>query len=257
MALKTEKIFLDIAGFRLLEDVSASVMPGKVTAVLGPNGAGKTSLLRVISGELTPQLGSVFIGGQSLQELPAQSRARRLAVLPQHSALSFPFTVEEVVRLGRIPHDTGVKRDVEIIHEALLAVDAEHLAKREYTRLSGGEKQRVHFARVLTQIWEAQVEGDRFLVLDEPTSSLDLAHQQLTVELVRDLAAQGVGVLIAIHDINLAALMADHMVLLKQGAVVAEGPPKDILTVELVRSVFEVDVIIGLHPEKGTPTVLV
>jgi heme transport system ATP-binding protein len=256
MPLTATEVSLTLSGRQLLRNVDVVIEAGKVTTILGPNGAGKTSLLRVLCGELNAQRGSVQIEGQNLSDISAQAKAKKLAVLPQHSALNFPFSVQEVVQLGRIPHNSGIKRDTEIVMEALQTVDCAHLASREYTRLSGGEKQRVHLARVLAQIWEAPEEGGRFLILDEPTSSLDLAHQQLTIAVVRSLAHKGVGVLLAIHDLNLAAAMSDHMVFLKQGVLVESGSPSEILRAELVRSVFDVDVTIGRHPAKGTPMVL-
>ncbi|RLA55889.1 MAG: heme ABC transporter ATP-binding protein, partial [Gammaproteobacteria bacterium] len=125
-----------------------------------------------------------------------------------------------------------------------------------YTQLSGGEKQRVQLARVLAQIWEPSSEGDRYLVLDEPTSSLDLAHQQMTLDVVRNLAQKGVGIMIVIHDLNLAARCADQMLLLQCGRIVISGTPQDVLKPENIHSVFQVDAHIGRHPVSGTPLVI-
>ncbi len=256
MALSGDNLSLVIGGAPLLGGVSIAVSAGSVTAVMGPNGAGKTSLARVLCGEWKPTEGTVALSGRGLHDWPAGERAKHLAVLPQHSVLNFPFTAEEVVMLGRIPHDTGIVHDQEIVEAALAAVDGSYLATRDYMRLSGGERQRVHFARVLAQIWEPPSEGERFLILDEPTASFDLAHQQLTLEVVRRLADQGVGVLIVLHDLNLAARCADQVLLLQCGTIAAAGSPQDVLTEDNLQSVFQVSAHIGTHPVTGTPLVI-
>ena len=158
--------------------------------------------------------------------------------------------------LGRTPHDTGVAHDREIVEAALKSVDGNYLASRIYTQLSGGEKQRVHLARVLAQVWERAPEGERYLVLDEPTSSFDLAHQKLTLEIVRNLAERGVGILMVIHDLNLAARCSDRMLLMQCGRVVISGRPQEVLQREIISRVFQVEATIGVHPQSGTPLVI-
>jgi iron complex transport system ATP-binding protein len=256
MTLAAQNLSLRLSDTPLLADVQLEVRPGEITTVLGPNGAGKTSLLRILVGDLVPDTGTVTLNGRALQQWSSVHRARTLAVLPQHSLLDFPFTAAEVVMLGRTPHATGVAHDREIVAQALTSVDGDYLAGRIYTQLSGGEKQRVHLARVLAQIWESSPEGDRFLVLDEPTSSFDLAHQQLTLEVVRSLAKKGVGILMVIHDLNLAARCADQMLLMQCGRIVISGTPDAVLTPENVSRVFHVQATIGTHPVSGTPLVI-
>lgn len=256
MTLAAHNASLRLSGVTLLDNASIELQPGEVTAVLGPNGAGKTSLLRVLVGELALQDGSVTLSGKALALWPARLKARSVAVLPQHSLLDFPFTASEVVLLGRTPHETGKQRDEQIVTEALAAVDATHLAARFYTQLSGGEKQRVQLARVLAQIWDREPDNNRFLILDEPTSSFDLAHQQLTLDVVRQLAGDGVGVLMVLHDLNLAARCADRIVLMCGGLVVQSGSPHEVLNTQTISSVFGVDVSIGIHPVTGTPLVI-
>lgn len=241
---------------RLFRGLNATLAPGQLLRVTGANGAGKTSLLRILCGELAPQPGAVELAGRPLGDWQPVARARALAVLPQHSVLSFPFTAQEVVQLGRIPHATGASRDAQIVELALRRVDCDYLAQRDYTRLSGGEKQRVQLARVLAQIWEPAAGGERYLLLDEPTASFDLAHQRMTLDIVRELAGAGVGVLMVLHDLNLAARCADHMVLLQCGRIAAAGHPREVLTPEVIRGVFAVDASIGTHPVSGTPLVI-
>jgi iron complex transport system ATP-binding protein len=182
--------------------------------------------------------------------------AQSLAVMPQHSSLNFAFSCEEVVELGRTPHATGTKIDREIAHSALESVDGDQLAKRLYTELSGGEKQRVQLARVLAQIWQPEPGQSRYLLLDEPTASFDLAHQRLTLDVLRRLASEGVGILVVMHDLNLAAQLADTMVLMKQGRIMTTGQAEHVMQASLIREVFDVDVSIVKHPRHGRPSAL-
>jgi heme transport system ATP-binding protein len=256
MALIARNVSVHLAGFDLLSDIEVVVAPGQVTAIVGPNGAGKSSLLRVITGELPATFGEVRLNQRRFQEWQPEKRGRHLAVLPQLMPLNFPFTAAEVVALGRIPHNTGRERDRNIVDAALKRVDASYLVKRFYTQMSGGEKQRVQLARVLAQIWEPVEDGPRYLVLDEPTSAFDLSHQQMTLEIVREFADQGVGILMVLHDLNLAARCADNLVVLTCGRVAAQGSPKEVLTEELVASVFNVSVMISEHPVTKKPLVI-
>ncbi len=256
MAIQAQTISVHLAGFNLLRQINLTIEPGQITAVVGPNGAGKSSLLKVLTGELKPTMGEVLLNNKTLSQWSNREKANILAVLPQHSELSFPFTASEVVALGRIPQETGYKKDQQITHEALALVDAEYLQKRLYTEMSGGEKQRVQLARVLAQIWDPSPFGHQFLVLDEPTSAFDLSHQLMTLEIVKTLAAKGVGVLMVLHDLNLASRCADNLVVLNQGAIAAQGSPEDVLSEELVNKVFGVNAVISRHPVSHTPMVI-
>jgi len=256
VALMAENISLHISGFNLLRNVSMRVEPGTVTAIVGPNGAGKSSLLKVLTGEMTASTGHVSLNHQPLNAWALGQKAKMLAVLPQHTVLNFPFTANEVVALGRIPHQTGILKDELIVADALKAVDANYLQKRFYTQMSGGEKQRVQLARVLAQIWEPTQLGDQFLVLDEPTSAFDLSHQKLTLEIVRGLAEQGTGVVMVLHDLNLAARCADNLVVFDSGTIAAQGSPEEVLTEALISQVFGVKSIIAKHPVTQKPLVI-
>ncbi len=256
MSLLATGIHLHVAGFDLLSGIGMELLPGTVTAVVGPNGAGKSSLLRVLCGDLPATRGEVLLNSRPLGAWDAATRARMLAVLPQQSTLDFPFTAREVVSLARVPHDTGAVRDREIVRAALEAVDASYLDKRYYTYMSGGEKQRVQLARVLAQIWEPAPEGDRVLLLDEPTSAFDLSHQQITLDIVRRVASEGVAVLVVLHDLNLAARCADRMLVLSCGGLAADGPPADVLDEALVERVFGLRCKVMPHPLTGGPMVV-
>lgn len=254
--LEAQGLSFSIAGFSLLRDIDLCVEPGKVTAIIGPNGAGKTSLLRLLTGEQRPTAGNIALSGRPLGDWSPTQLARVMAVLPQSSRLDFPFTAREVVMMGRIPHATGLVRDTAIVDAALAAVDGSYLDKRFYTHMSGGEKQRVQLARVLAQIWEPVTDHARVLILDEPTSSFDLAHQQLTITNMCSFAAQGVGVLVVIHDLNMAARCADQLLVLSCGRIAAFGSPQQVLTATTIKQVFNVDVSIGINPLTGTPLVI-
>lgn len=247
-----------VGGAPLLDDVALNVAPGDVVAIIGPNGAGKSTLLRALAGDVQPADGTVRLLGRPLHAWPVQEQARRRAVLPQQSTLAFAFTAREVVLLGRVPHSGGAAgpRDVAIAEAALEAVDAGHLADRWYTTLSGGEQQRVHLARVLAQIWEPIDDQPRFLLLDEPTNNLDLAHQHHTLALARRWARQSVGVVVVLHDLNLAAQYADRLVLLYAGRVVAVGTPADVLTPAQIAAVFGLPVQVLAHPSFPGPLVV-
>ncbi len=187
---------------------------------------------------------------------PGGSCPGRLAYLPQLSLLNFPYTVEEVVALGRIPHDSGTERDGDIMAEVMAATDIVPLRHRLYTRLSGGEKQRVQLARILAQIWDADPRSGGLLLLDEPTTALDLSHQQLVLTAVRAVAARGCAVVLVIHDLNLIAGIADQVAVLQAGRLVAAGTPSAVFTEDLFRKVFSIDVLIQSHPERAQPLVI-
>ncbi|MEX2489675.1 MAG: heme ABC transporter ATP-binding protein [Pseudomonadales bacterium] len=236
---------LDDAGFRvqgkqLLDHVDLCLEPGRVVGVIGANGAGKTSLLKLASAELSPTSGEARLDRASLKTCTRESLARQIAVLPQHSMLDFPFRVDEVLHMGRIPHMTGQSVDAAIVDEVSKIMQLQAFAYRTYTTLSGGERQRVQIGRVLCQVWDV-VQG-AYLLFDEPTAPLDLAHQLTFLSLVKELAQKGAGILLILHDINLAARFADEIILLKEGRVLANGQPDAVLTADNIRAGFGVEV---------------
>ncbi|WP_461538747.1 heme ABC transporter ATP-binding protein [Spongorhabdus nitratireducens] len=258
-----QKACLEVAGLTverggrlLLQDISLSVAPGEMVAVLGPNGAGKSTLFRSITGEMAFQQGLVSLGQQAIDSWSPLDKAHLLGVLPQSSTLNFSFSVEEVVLLGRTPHATSNAENLEIVTAALKKVDALHLLERNYTALSGGEKQRVHLARVLAQVWEPSARGSRVLLLDEPTSALDPAHQHLTLQVAREFATADTGCMVILHDFNLAARYADRVLVIQNGQLVASGTPDEVMTPDVIHRVFELDVVVMKHPQHGCPLVI-
>jgi iron complex transport system ATP-binding protein len=226
--------------------------------VVGPNGAGKSTLLRVLSGDLRAYDGTVALLGRPLRAWAPDALARARAVLPQESTLTFPFSALEVVMLGRTPHGGSVGAHARAIClEALAAVAMDAMAERLYPTLSGGERQRVQLARVLAQIWRAaDAPGGRVLFLDEPIASLDLAQQHRALAVARRFAADGVAVLVVLHDLNLAAQHADRVAVLRDGALAAVGAPEAVLTPALVERVFGIPVAVVPHPAGGRPVLV-
>ncbi len=237
----------------LVRNASFSLKSGEILAIIGPNGAGKSSLLKAIEGSLT------FQGEINIAELAEETklRARQLAVLPQHSVLNFPFTVAEVVELGRIPHASGKQRDLEIVAEALELMDISYMAERRYPDLSGGEKQRVQLSRVFSQIWEPDpLFPNRLLLLDEPSSALDLGHQHHLMRAIKQFAERGVGIVMVMHDINLAARYADSLLALLCSEQIAFGTPKDVIIEPTMERLFGLPVEVLLSEEHQSPVVV-
>ena len=226
---------------------------GKVTTLLGPNGAGKSTLLKALCQEIESQ-GHINYFGRDRTLWSPSTLAKHLAMLPQHSTLTFPFLANEVVELGGIPLQESNRALTKIAQEKMDTADVSHLADRLYPSLSGGEKQRVHLARVLTQLHHS---GDQcVLMLDEPTSALDLAHQHNTLKIARKMAdEQNAAVIVVLHDLNLAAQYSDRLLVLKDGQLVCDGPPWDTLTPEMVEEVYGYRSIIEKHPTMNFPQV--
>ena len=256
--LRAEKISFSVGKKQILKNVSASFLPGEFNMILGPNGSGKSSFLKIFSGEINRFQGTVLYDNKKIKELRKEELAKKRAVMSQQADLGFPLLVEEVVMMGRYPHFTfnPNKKDVTICNEVIERMNLVEFKERNYLTLSGGEKQRVQFARVLAQVWEKPADGYRYLVLDEPLNSLDISYQheflQAAVELIKDHT-----VLIAVmHDINLAAHYADNLFFLKEGELVVHGKPKDILTENIIEKVFNIKTTVIENPITGKPLVV-
>jgi len=231
MALTLDAVTLDLGRRRVLDAVSASIAPGRVTVVLGPNGAGKTSLLRVAAGLVAPSAGAAAIGGDDIQRLPREVRARTIGYLPQQGDVAWNMIARDVIALGRLPYrDTN---DASAIAAALAATDTETLADRRVGELSGGERARILLARVLA--------GEpQWLLADEPLASLDPAHQLDMLDRLRVVARGGAGVAVVLHDLAQAARIADDAILMAGGSIVAAGAAEEILTADRLGDLFGV-----------------
>lgn len=246
-----------LSGKAIVSDVAFTARAGELTAIAGPNGSGKTTTMKAVSGELRYH-GSVRLNGDEVRTLQPWQLASVRGVLPQASSISFPFTVREIVRMGLT---SGLNLHPEKAEEtamaALAAVDLGGFEGRFYQELSGGEQQRVQLARVLCQIAEPVVDGKPcWLLLDEPVSSLDISHQLTIMRLARDFCQRGGGVIAVMHDLNLTALFADRIVLMKSGRVAASGTIRDVLTDDILLSVFGCPLRVNQVPADGTPFVL-
>ena len=249
-----EHIHYRIGKATLLEDVSLRIEPGELVALCGPNGAGKSTLMRVISGEVRASEGAVSLLGKALHLWRPRELSQTRAKLSQESQLTFSFCVREIVEMGRFPYDSS-SMSSKIVDACMNYVGISELRDRDYLSLSGGEKQRVHFARVLAQLSD-QNSNQKLLLLDEPTSALDLRHQEVVLSLAAQLCRErGYSVLVILHDLNLAAAWADRVVLLRAGRVIKAGPPNEVLTEEILREAFDVDTTILRHPFAGHPVI--
>jgi len=239
----------------VLRGVSLDLGVGELVGLIGPNGSGKTTLLRVLSGLLVPRRGQVYLDSQDIRGLDRRQVAQRVAVVPQELVMPFAFSAYEMVMMGRTPHVRPIvgagPRDRQVVAKKMELTATLNLAERPFNELSGGEKQRVIIAMALAQ------EPD-ILLLDEPTVHLDINHQVEVLELIKRLnRRQGLTVLATMHDLNLAALYFDRLVMLNGGRVVANGSPAEVLREERIRQVFQAAVQVREHPTHHTPQVVV
>lgn len=232
-----------------------SVPFGTLLVVAGPNGAGKSTLLRVLSGELPPSLGRVFFGGRDIGSIPHHELARKRVFLAQQSECRLPFLASDMVLLGAEAAGHRGRTARERAEAAMEKAGVSHLGKRMMSKLSGGEQQRVHWARVLAQL-DDRAEG-RLIFLDEPVSSLDLAHQHELLAKAGSLAKAGAAVVAVLHDLNLAARYADELILLHNGLMQSHGSPAHVLNPETILRIFNVHAQVITHPSDGTPLVVV
>lgn len=258
--IRVEGLSYYAGGKKLLDGISCVIRPGELTVILGPNGAGKSTLLRLLSGERKPDEGRVLFNETVLYSLSPRQLALRRAVLGQQYTMTLPFTCEEVVMMGRYPHyrDQPDSRDHAIVAEALSALGAGHLSRRLFNTLSGGEQQRVQLARVLAQLEEKDLKEvmSRFLLLDEPTANMDYLHQQICLRRAKEFCRRGQTVVMVLHDLNLAAQLADRLLVLKEGRLVAEGAPRQLLGVEFIRDVYGLEAKIFYPEPEGFPVVI-
>lgn len=237
-----------------MRDVTLAVEPGEVVAVLGRNGAGKSTLLRLLARDLRPTTGAVHLNQKSLDAWSAPELARQRAVLPQIESLNFSFSVEQVVALGRFPWiGERSAHSAALVRDAMQAAKVAQFSCRSYLTLSGGERARVQFARVLAQIADPGALTGRYLLLDEPTARLDLAHQHEILATTRSLTARGLGVVVVLHDPNLAMLYADRVAVLDGGIIEACGTPDEVLTAVRIGTVFGLAVERVERPDGRAP----
>jgi iron complex transport system ATP-binding protein len=250
LAVEAIDLRYDVDGAVLVDGVDLTVRPGEMLGVVGPNGAGKSTLLRLLAGEIEPTSGRVVVGGRDVASLKPRDLARLRAVMPQHTVLQFAFRAIEVVMMGRNPHrESSAAEDLRVARRVMEATDTAHLADRSYPTLSGGEQARVSFSRVLAQ--ETPI-----VMLDEPTGSLDLRHQETVMGILGDLARRGAAVFAVLHDLNLAARYADRVGVMDRGRMVEIAETRKVLRSDLLESVYRHAVAVVPHPFEDCPLVL-
>ncbi len=256
--LEASQVSVSIGSRTIVSEADFTVRPGELAAIVGPNGSGKTTFLKALTGELAYS-GSVMLNGRDVATLKTWQIAAMRAVLPQATVLAFPFTVREIVKLGVTSGRSGALagEDDRLPDRALARVDLEGFAGRFYQELSGGEQQRVQLARVLCQVWAPVLDGQpRYLFLDEPVSSLDIKHQLIIMDIAKDFARRGGGVIAILHDLNLAAMYADQICVMHRGKLAAAGEPRSVLNDELIERVFGCRLRVGAVPAANMPFVL-
>ena len=252
--LRAESVSFGYDGGFTLADVSVTIPAGSLTGLLGPNGCGKTTLLKLLSGVLRPRTGRVMLGDRALTSMTRRELARHIASVPQETHPAFDYTVMEMVLMGRHPHLSTFQlegpADFGIAREALDATGTHHLADRNYMTLSGGEKQRVVIASALAQSTEV-------LLLDEPTASLDLGYQLDVASLLAGLNRERkVTMVLATHDLNLAASLCERLVIMRDGQILTAGPTREVLTGDTVRRLYDVEADVQFHQAAGHVTVI-
>ncbi|MGL4263776.1 MAG: heme ABC transporter ATP-binding protein [Afipia sp.] len=251
--IEADAVCMKVRQATLLHNVSVQLRGGETVAIVGPNGAGKSTLLRLLSGDLRCTGGGVRLKGRDLASFSSRDLANHRVMLSQHVNVSFPFTVEEIVAMGAGDRPRAIAAP--LVDAAIAELDLTPFRHRELPTLSGGEQQRAHFARVLVQLACGEAEhGPGVLLLDEPTSSLDLRHQINLVETAKRRARTGTAVVAVLHDLNLAVRFADRIIVLRKGTVAADGSPAQTITSQMISDVFDVETNIG--SEDGQPYVL-
>ena len=244
MNIKSENINVTLEKNNILKGINIEVDNKEVVGIIGPNGSGKSTLLKCIYRVLKPNDGAILLDNVDIKEMSVKESSKRLAVLSQHNNYNFDFTVKDIVLMGRSPHKKFMERDnkddYDIVNEALKKVDMFEFKDRSFQSLSGGEQQRVILARALAQ-------QPKCLILDEPTNHLDIKYQ---LQLMRIVKGLGIEVIAAIHDLNIAAMYCDKIYVLKDGEIIKYGKPKDVLTKEIIKDVYEVDAEVIVNEDR-------
>ncbi len=242
MTIKSESMSLEIDGGEIVNDINIEVFPGKVLALIGPNGAGKSTILKLLSGDVKPTSGVVKYNDIDISNIPFVDRAHIRGVMSQSQTIAFDFSVLEIIEMGWLhsDHDYYTSFYPDVLKQIIEDCELQHLADRKFNTLSGGEQKRVHFARVLLQLWIPK--GDihpRFMLLDEPLANLDIYHELKMLEIIKKRLSKNIGVLLILHDLNTASKFADNIVLMKNGTIVKNGSTIEVLTESILSETYE------------------
>ena len=242
MTIKSESMSLEIDGGEIINDINIEVFPGKVLALIGPNGAGKSTILKILSGDIKPTSGVVKYNDINISNIPFVDRAHIRGVMSQSQTIAFDFSVLEIIEMGWLhsDHDYYTSFYPDVLKQIIEDCELQHLVDRKFNTLSGGEQKRVHFARVLLQLWIPA--GDiypRFMLLDEPLANLDIYHELKMLEIIKRHLSKNIGVLLILHDLNTASKFADNIVLMKNGTIVKNGSTVEVLTESILSETYE------------------
>ena len=242
MTIKSESMSLEIDGGEIVNDINIEVFPGKVLALIGPNGAGKSTILKILSGDIKPTSGVVKYNDINISNIPFVDRAHIRGVMSQSQTIVFDFSVLEIIEMGWLhsDHDYYTSFYPDVLKQIIEDCELQYLVDRKFNTLSGGEQKRVHFARVLLQLWIP--EGDihpRFMLLDEPLANLDIYHELKMLEIIKRHLSKNIGVLLILHDLNTASKFADNIVLMKNGTIVKNGSTIEVLTESILSETYE------------------
>ena len=252
--ISIKNVQYNIGKTEIIKNISVEILPGEFTMILGTNGSGKSTFLKLFSGTIAPVSGEIFYGDEKLSSLKVENISKIRAVLSQRTDVAFPITAAEVVMMGRYPHFNfnPNKKDEDVVREVMALMNVEKFASRNYLTLSGGEKQRIQFARALAQIWNTDPQTISYLFMDEPLTGLDIHYQQSFLKIATSLLHPKLILVAVMHDINLAMQYADKVIFLKKGMLAAAGKTKDIISEDLIENVFDVKTTFINHPHTNT-----
>tara|TARA_B100000886_G_scaffold310881_1_gene245892 strand:- start:795 stop:1568 length:774 start_codon:yes stop_codon:yes gene_type:complete len=251
MSINLKSVSLKLDDRQILKDVSLEINEGEIVSVIGPNGAGKSTLLNVLTGDISPDSGDTIYDNKQLNKISIQERAFTRSVMSQMQTLVFNFNVKDVIEMGWLQRgNSDFSSNFSMAFEAVTKeCNVQNLVHRKFNSLSGGEQRRVHFARTLLQLWRpSQSDDPRYLLLDEPTANLDLSSEMLLMNILKARASSNVGILVILHDLNLASHFADKIAIIKDGEVKAFGKPEEIMTDDFLTSIYEVPIKVSYEP---------
>ena len=241
MTIKSHGISLLINGEKIISHLDLEIIPGQITAILGPNGAGKSTALKILAGDIQPSYGDVKYNNINLLEIPIVERARFRSVMSQSQTVAFDFTTLEIIEMGWI-HENNESYSFsysDALEEIINICDLHSLLFRKFNTLSGGEQKRVNFARILLQLWIPKIDNySRYLLLDEPFTNLDIFHELKMLKIIKSYLSKNVGILIVLHDLNIARKLADNVTLMRDGRTIRQGPTDEVFQEELLSKTF-------------------
>ena len=245
MSIKSKQVNFSVNGKKILEDISISLNSGEILSLVGPNGSGKSTFLKILSGDLKPTAGDIFYNDIEINNISILNRAKMRSVMTQSPQIVYDFTAREIIEMGWISKGDSHKSNLfdGALNKIIKICDLREFIDRKFNFLSGGEKRRVHFARTLIQVWNDNLQNDpSFMFLDEPTSNLDLYHELKLLKILKNKSKKGKGILLIIHNLNLAFKFSDKIGIFKNGKLLSFGEPREVFTNEILFDVFKIPI---------------